>query len=53
MFYCEPCAKKNDWPHEFYLPMSRGPCEVCGKTATCVDVPSARLPVSKGKNHDR
>lgn len=44
MFYCEACAKKNGYPFEFYLPQSRGPCELCKKTATCVDVPSSRLP---------
>jgi len=47
MFYCEKCAEKNDWPQDFWTPQSRGPCEVCGKFATCFDVPSAALPEPK------
>jgi hypothetical protein len=43
MFYCQPCAAKNDWPHFYGMPLSRGPCEECGKQASCVDVPSASL----------
>lgn len=41
MFYCKDCAKKNDWPSEFYLPRSRGRCEICHKTAVCFEVHSA------------
>ena len=43
MFYCLKCAKKNEGPSFFGLPMSLGPCEICGKTSTCYDVPSAAL----------
>lgn len=43
MFYCEPCAKKNNWPYEFYMMQSRGPCECCDKVSVCVDVPSGSL----------
>lgn len=43
MFYCEPCGTKNGWPTDFYLPMSRGPCECCDKVAGCFDVPSRLL----------
>lgn len=44
MFYCDPCAKKNDWPETLFR--SRGPCEVCGKVASCNDLPSKSLPVA-------
>lgn len=44
MFYCEECANKNRWPYEFYMPMSRGPCECCDEVKACVDVPSYALP---------
>lgn len=43
MFYCDSCAQKNKWPTDFFLPRSRGPCEVCEKVAVCNDVPSERL----------
>ena len=42
MFYCEGCAKKNDWPESIFK--SRGPCEVCGKVCACNDIPSSALP---------
>lgn len=45
MFYCESCAKKNSWPFDWYLAASRGPCEVCHKTAVCADVHHSLLPV--------
>jgi hypothetical protein len=53
MFYCDPCAKKNEWPSGWPRPQSRGPCEMCGRTAVCTDTPSYALPdckpaVSKG-----
>lgn len=51
MFYCDACARKNKWPDEFWLPRSRGPCEVCGKVAVCNDVPSTWLS-SKRKQRD-
>ncbi len=44
MFYCEPCGKKSSWPTDFFLPISRGPCEICKKEALCFDVPSRNLP---------
>lgn len=47
MFYCEACAKKSKWPYEFWMGQSHGPCEICGKTSVCVDVPSSALPVPK------
>lgn len=43
MFYCDACAQKNGWPDDFWLPRSRGPCEACGKVASCNDVPSVHL----------
>ena len=43
MFYCEPCREKNDWPG--IVALSYGPCEMCGKTAECYDIPSHLLPV--------
>lgn len=42
MFYCDPCAKKNNWPDS--IGKSVGPCEICGKTAECNDRPSSTLP---------
>lgn len=45
MFYCQACAKKKSWPES--LCQSQGPCEVCGKTALCNDVPSKDLPPSE------
>jgi hypothetical protein len=44
MFYCEKCGKKNQWPTDFFIPQSHGPCEMCGRPALCFDVPSSRLP---------
>lgn len=42
MFYCKTCGDKNKWPEGFAK--SYGPCEMCGKTADCSDVPSKYLP---------
>lgn len=47
MFYCDECAKKNEWPTG--LMQSRGPCEVCEKVRACNDVPSRYLPEPKRK----
>ena len=47
MFYCAACAEMNRWP--FHGPHSSGPCEVCGKPALCVDVPSRALPAPSRK----
>lgn len=41
MFYCDSCAKKRNWPESWFR--SKGPCEVCGKTAVCYEVSSAIL----------
>lgn len=49
MFYCEACAKKYNWPAEFWMHRSYGPCEMCKKTAACFDVPSSALPTVKEK----
>jgi len=43
MFYCDACRKSRKWPHS--LSRSNGLCEICGKRATCNDVPSAELPL--------
>lgn len=50
MFYCDACAHKNGWPDDFWLPRSHGPCEVCGKTASCHDVPSTRLSDNRNRS---
>lgn len=42
MFYCDKCRVKNQWPDSFIR--SHGRCEMCGKTASCNDVPSKYLP---------
>jgi len=52
MFYCNACAKKNKWPYEFWMFMSRGPCEICGQTRDCVDVQSSQLPIPQGCDED-
>ena len=43
MFYCDECAKRNDWPAHKFMLRSYGPCEVCDKVAVCNDVPSRAL----------
>lgn len=47
MFYCDKCASERDWPSGWPHPQSVGPCEVCGKTRTCTDIPSSALPIPK------
>ena len=42
MFYCDVCRGKYAWPDS--LCKSIGPCEMCGVTAMCNDVPSSLLP---------
>jgi len=42
MFYCEGCRARNGWPG--IIPISRGPCEECGKTADCYETASKDLP---------
>ena len=42
MLYCDSCRKAADWP--ISGAKSVGPCEVCGKTRECYDVPSRLLP---------
>lgn len=45
MFYCESCRVENNWPTGFS--QSRGPCELCGITEVCYDLPSSWLPETK------
>lgn len=47
MFYCDPCRLKQDpvWPEGWMK--SQGPCEICGKSALCSDVPSKYLPLPR------
>lgn len=47
MFFCRPCAIKEEWPDS--LSTSYGKCEVCGKSAVCYDVASKYLPEPKPK----
>jgi hypothetical protein len=42
MFYCRPCATKNQWPET--MSQSQGRCEVCGSLAVCNDRPARLLP---------
>ena len=42
MFYCDECRTKNNWPES--AAVSFGPCEICGHTKPCFDVPSYCLP---------
>jgi len=43
---------KNNWPRDFWHPLSRGACEVCGTVATCYDVPSSCLPQARTEKED-
>lgn len=45
MFVCEPCAKKTGWP--YYLAVSFGPCELCGRDNNCDNV-KPRRPANPG-----
>lgn len=49
MFFCEECRVRNEWPEGFAK--SLGPCEICGKTAACYDIPSSALPPVKREKH--
>lgn len=50
MFYCDDCAKKNEWPAPDFGPRSRGPCELCKNVRVCYDVPSYALPMPKRRS---
>lgn len=41
MFICQECLEENY--NNFAFPTSVGPCEICGKTKNCCDVPSRIL----------
>lgn len=45
MFFCDRCRVRKQWPES--LAKSTGPCEICGKTRLCNDVPSSALPEPK------
>lgn len=45
MFYCPDCQSRLEWPKSLFR--SYGKCEMCGKVATCYDVPSSCLPMPK------
>jgi len=47
MFYCDPCADKYGYPKHPKEHQSFGPCECCGKTAGCTDIPCSQLPEPK------
>ena len=52
MFICKDCLKKyyeNEW-YEFEFLLSYGPCELCGKTCTCTDIPSRCLHLKNEKS---
>lgn len=48
MFYCTECADKWEWPVTMF--QSFGPCEMCGRSRSCNEVPSRYLPDPKEKN---
>jgi len=48
MFYCDICAKIKGWPISA-LARSLGPCEICGQSSICNDVPSSQLPDPKNQ----
>lgn len=39
MFYCDPCREQEGLPPTLNV-KSEGPCEICGNTRVCNDVPS-------------
>lgn len=45
MFYCDPCAEKNDYPRTMFR--SHGRCECCGNTAVCNERASKDLPAPR------
>jgi hypothetical protein len=47
MFFCNKCAEECGWNES--LVKSFGPCEICGESTVCNDVPSRLLPISKKK----
>jgi hypothetical protein len=47
MFYCAACREKHGYPESILK--SYGPCEICGNTAVCDDVPSSVLSSMRGK----
>lgn len=51
MFYCNPCAKENDWPET--ITCSFGPCEVCGNSSICNEMPSKLLPIGLKPDYRR
>jgi hypothetical protein len=55
MFYCNPCAEKNDWPKTMFK--SFGPCEMCPhdddeprESVECNEMRSSQLPL-RNSNH--
>lgn len=48
MFYCNPCGTERGWPINTPV-QSHGRCELCGKGASCNDVPSKHLPVPESE----
>ena len=47
MFICDECLRKYYENDPSWIG-SRGPCECCGQTKRCNDIPSSRL-VNKGR----
>jgi len=57
MFYCDDCAKRNDWPETMFR--SLGTCEECGARAECSERSTRdlagedRAPIRKPEEMDR
>lgn len=45
MFYCDDCAKKNEWPES--LSKSRGLCEICEQLTLCNNRSISQLPIPR------
>jgi hypothetical protein len=45
MFYCDDCAKENEYPTS--IGKSMGKCEICGKYKVCNNIPIFLLPKPK------
>ena len=44
MLYCSECAKKHSWGESPFK--SHGPCECCGKNASCSDAKPEKIEIN-------
>ena len=55
MFICEKCAKKNGVDTFWFMikMLSRGPCEICKKISSCLDIHYIQFPEKENKKETR